>query len=596
MSTPFFEFVSFRKFAWLAGLATQSLALWFITAALLSISSFPPDSFHFFLSLPFTYWWGLMATLSLFANRSLLRGKARVLLELSSLFLLALYLLGLPSLTYEEPRILDSYQHAGNSLGLLNYGGWYQSPIWYVRQFPGAYTFFAQLISVAGLDPFFLVKFYTVGLSWLIVFFIYTIGKSFSREHAALASALFLGGIWFQLHVSPQSLELLPYLGIVYVVLKLVTDKPREKKWGLVAGLVVPGFVASHPETPLVTILAMTALLFVAFARSRKMLREILPSAGLFLLALFAWFIVWWGTVASETRNFVLDTIVVRALTDFSKITSGAPGIPSHPEYSYGVTITVEQATALAIWVLGLFLLLFFRRYVVRDSVFAGFFLAGISTIPVALFSKADVLQRSYLFALIPAALLAASLLERGSSLNVRGRSLSNLLKIALVTMVILFSLTMPVARYGIDPSEYVPASSLSASSVAAGLQNQSVLFLHPGEYGWRFYAALNGDVRGIRLEQANITERAGGFTKPTSTLDNFNLTATIADGTADYVVVSDYYQNLWILRFGSQSGAFLAQKQNFEMQIAVGSQDTQPFNLVYSTGTDRIYANTRAG
>lgn len=362
------------------------------------------------------------------------------------------------------------------------------------------------------------------------------------------------------------------------------------------AGITVPAFVVSHPETPLVTLLAVAGFLVLAFLRSKKMFRQLLSSMGLFLITLFAWFILWWGTIAGEAGRFVVNTVLVRAITSLSRITSGIPGLPAHPEFTYRVAITVEQGIAVTVWVFGLILLLFFRRFLARDSLFAGFFLAGISTIPVALFSKADVLQRSYLFALIPTVLLGTSLLAERSTLNFRGRSLSSVFKIALLIMVIAFSLVMPIARYGIDPGEYVPASSLYAANVAAGLQDHSVLFLRPGEYGWRFYAALYGDVRGPRLEQPNIEGRPGGFTKPTSTLDNFNLTMTPEDGTADYIVLIDFYENLWILRFGSESGTYLMQKDRFETEVSNGTSFSQPFNLVYNTGTDRIYSNANLG
>ena len=49
---------------------------------------------------------------------------------------------------------------------------------------------------------------------------------------------------------------------------------------------------------------------------------------------------------------------------------------------------------------------------------------------------------------------------------------------------------------------------------------------------------------------------------------------------------LSDYYLNLYVLRYGPRSSYFLNQRISFENQTSMN------FDLVYSTGTDRIYAH----
>jgi len=114
-------------------------------------------------------------------------------------------------------------------------------------------------------------------------------------------------------------------------------------------------------------------------------------------------------------------------------------------------------------------------------------------------------------------------------------------------------------------------------------------MFPHPGEYGWRFYAPLHGDLSAVRLEQKSIAGLPGGYVK-INTYAEFNLTFTQADNTSDYILVSNYYQNLYSLRFGSGSSLLVDLKTNFENQTAMN------FNLVYSTGTDRLYENRNLG
>src|SRR3989449_11740744 len=91
-----------------ASLATQAVSLWFITASTLRITIFTANSFYYYSHLPFTYWWGLAATLALFFTRSILRGRIKIGLDMGALFLLVFYLIGLPSFTYQYPRFLDT--------------------------------------------------------------------------------------------------------------------------------------------------------------------------------------------------------------------------------------------------------------------------------------------------------------------------------------------------------------------------------------------------------------------------------------------------------------------------------------------------------
>jgi hypothetical protein len=185
--------------------------------------------------------------------------------------------------------------------------------------------------------------------------------------------------------------------------------------------------------------------------------------------------------------------------------------------------------------------------------------------------------------------LLLASILERGNVLRIGALPTARLLGAGLILLMVFFSILMPIARYGGDSFDYLPQSSLLASNVAAGLASNSLMFPHPGEYGWRFYAPTRGDLTAVRLEQKNITGVPGGFVK-INTYSEFNLTFTRADNTSDYILVANYYQNVYVLRFGSASTLFLDQKMTFEAQTATN------FNLVYSTGTDRLYENRNLG
>jgi hypothetical protein len=529
----------------------------------------------------------------LFGVRGFVRERARTVLELSTLFLLCMYLFGLASFVFQNPWFLDTYQHEGNALALLNSGGWYNGPVWYVYQFPGTYTFFAELTAIAGIDPLQLMKYYPVGLSLVVAFLLYATVRSYSPKHALISSAFVLGGFWFQLHLSPQSLELIPYIGLLFLLIKIIEDKPHRRIWMLISIAITPVLVLDHPETPLVLSLGLTGFFVLQALFSPQRMRAIRTSFGSvgpsFLVLVIVTF-AWWTFIASGALSVVMSIVNGAIAAGIGGLTRSPQNIPLSPAPSYQLTILLQEGISAGVWLIGLSVLVFIRRFQAREYLLAGLLVAAVATIPVALFGNADVLQRSYLFALFPCGLLFASLLERGSILRLRGRSLAPILGKGLILIIICFSIAMPLTRYGLVSFSYLTESSLATSQVSAPLtSSHSLLLLHPGWYGWRYFAPFNGYEGALLLEQKNITGLPGGFVKINSESE-YNLTYSRADNTSDYVLIPDFFQNLYVLRFGSNSTSYIDQKIAFENNVSMN------FNLVYSTGTDRLYENRDLG
>jgi len=589
---PFYESIESEKLVLLAALLTQGIAMWFVTAAAVHVATFPPDSFYFLSRLPLSYWWGIAVTFAILATRTIFLGRVKTAVEVSSLLLLALYLIGLPSLVYENPRFLDTYFHEGNSIALLTSEKWVGSPVYYLRQFPGAFAYFAMLTSIAAVDPVALMKFYPIALAWLTVLFTYVIARRFAPHHAVLSSGLSVAGLWFQLHLSPQSLDLILYFGILFVFLRIIEDPTKRAAWIGMAVAVIPAFVGAHPTTPLIVALGLAGFLFLSLIVSKSVFLELLKVTGSLTIVFLSFLAFWWYTISNEVRTLVERTIFGRTLSELFQFSAIAPNVPQTPQYSYAFAIGLQQGVSIAIWLLGLFLLLFIRRFRQSQIFLAGLFVAAISAIPLALFGRIDVLQRNYLFSLFPASFLLAWILEKKPGFPLGWSVIYPVLRVGIVALLIVFAVVTPVTRYGADPFHYIPSSSLKASSVVAEVDDRSVLFIRPTEIGWRFFAPFNGSSSAARTQQANITGVPGGFLKSNSdaTLPDFNLTFTDSDRSADYIMISDYVRNLYVLRFGANSPLYEDAKSSFESEV------TMQFNLVYSTGTDRIYGNRHLG
>ncbi len=594
---PVYETIDSKSFLVILVLVTQAVSLWFVTASNVKITAFTANSFYYYSHLTFTYWWGLAATLALFFVRSVVPKGWRVPVDIGSLFLLVFYLIGLPAFTYQDPRFLDAYYHTGNSLDLLNYQGWLTSPNWYVHQFPGVFSFVGQLESVAGIDPFQLMRFYPLGIALVVVFQTYVIIGMYSERFASIASGVLVGGLWFQLHLSPQSLELVLYLGMIYLLVKLIEDEPRRRLWTLTGLVAIPVFVSSHPETPLAVSLGLVAFLVLCFLKSKQALKVQTRRMFFPILVLFAWVLFWWGLIAIDARALAESSVLSKALTGFLRLPLGVPtptsNVAAVPSYSYSLTILSEQGVSALVWGVGLAYFVLLRKFETRELFLGGLFLAAVSTIPIAVFGRADVLQRSYLFALFPFVILTAWLLERKAVLTLRGVDLSGMTKVVFLLMLVVFSVTIPLTRYGVDPVEYLPGSSLYSSNLAAGLaQQHSVLYFHPEEDGWRFFAGIDGAIREPKIAQNNLANKPGGYVKPSTdpTVPGFNLTYATADKTVNYIVLTGYSRTLYMLRFGPDAQYYIEAKNNYTDTVA------QNFNLVYSTGTDQVYANQELG
>src|SRR2546428_34994 len=75
---------------------------------------------------------------------------------------------------------------------------------------------------IPALYPFILMMYFVIGCSSFMIVFLSTIIRSHSAEYAAPAPGLFLGPLWFQLPLSPQALELILYLGILLLFVKMI--------------------------------------------------------------------------------------------------------------------------------------------------------------------------------------------------------------------------------------------------------------------------------------------------------------------------------------------------------------------------------------
>src|SRR5207245_11643150 len=185
-------------------------------------------------------------------------------------------------------------------------------------------------------------------------------------QYSSLGSAVLLCGLWFQLRVSPQSLELLLYLRILLLLVKIIDDEPRRKLSTTLAILSAPIFVASHPETPLAISLGMAGFLFLCLLKSRQIFNQQAGKMVLPFMALVGVVLIWWANIAVDARILVQTSIIDRVVEALLRGTAGSTAptasVAATPSYSYGLTVLAEQGISVIVWAVGLAFFTFFRN------------------------------------------------------------------------------------------------------------------------------------------------------------------------------------------------------------------------------------------
>src|SRR5207247_7194901 len=176
----------------------------------------------------------------------------------------------------------------------------------------GGIYFLCGLTSVAGIDSFQLMLYYPAVLSLIVAFFAYVIARTFGNRFSVIVAVVIMSGFWFQLHLSPQSLELIPYLGFMYLLLRMFEDKTHSRLLTLMLIASIPVFVFSHPETSLVMSLGTIGFLIlkpVISSGRLQVIRSNISNVGPFLVVLLGFVAVWWFGVATAALGLVLGIV-----------------------------------------------------------------------------------------------------------------------------------------------------------------------------------------------------------------------------------------------------------------------------------------------
>lgn len=208
--------------------------------------------------LPSYYWVGLTCIVSTLFLTTSTHFENREKTFLLQLFILSIYLYGLPSLIEENPYFYDSWLHTSGSVAITNQGSFHQSINYYAYDYPGFFIMGAIISMITAASPLSLAKFFPFVFIIPFVLISYTFLRNvLGKQHAKIPMIFLISGfLWVApKHYCPNSIGFVLFLLAFYLLFK----KKNLKEAALFL-LIVSVITITHPVSMLFLVIIAGSL------------------------------------------------------------------------------------------------------------------------------------------------------------------------------------------------------------------------------------------------------------------------------------------------------------------------------------------------
>lgn len=162
----------------------------------------------------------------------------------------------------------------------------------YAWDYPGSFVFHKVFVDVVGIEPLAYLYIYPAISCIIIVLLGYAIlSRLFNPRVAFLSLAIAMPGLhYIQLHASPHTLGALMML----TALLLLAVRGRAPNIIAVVFVLFAVTIVTHPQTPLLISIFLTAAIIVSLIRSRRIDLSWVLLAGILIFCFVGWF-VWYA-------------------------------------------------------------------------------------------------------------------------------------------------------------------------------------------------------------------------------------------------------------------------------------------------------------
>jgi hypothetical protein len=564
---------------WFAASLASSV-LWAKTITAVRITDVPPYALFYARTLPWFYWAGIScAVVALIVVLGRLIDATEAVKLLPSV-LLILYAFGTQRFVYENPLIDDAYLFAANVQSVGNLRSFSTPNLVYPNEYPGSYVLSLQFVRVMGISVISYVKMYPLIASAVFIFLVYVFARRFAPRYAFLAPASTVGVLWFQMHASPQSLDLIEYA--VLMILIAASAQPgryRSRVWLVLFLLVDLVMVASHPTTPPILIANMLAVIvaYQLWRRSGRVPRAV--TISVLIITTILW-VSWLTAQPGASTSFGSQVNLI--LTTISHVSS-APSALHHEQVAYLIAVIVQASTVAFVFGSGLIILILLRRSKITDRpdmpILGGTMLLAVALSPAIIFVESTYSLRPYLFSLIPWGALVAMFYSLRKYSHFRWPRIARVFKVLILVGIVFSIVAAPITRDAIDSFNYIPSSDFASASFANTHVSGTILIMSPFGREYLVSKSLQGGTSlfGV-MDDGRLFRLAGSSVLGTTTMD-FNYYRI---STYHAIVFSNNGYNVFVVRQGSTAVTKASE--------IVESTTSYNFNLVFSSSTCRIY------
>lgn len=466
------------------------LLLWILTIKTTHINGYSPDSLYYFKNLPLFYWIGIafifiVLILDIYFEKNL-GMKIGTCNDILLIMLAVLYLDGLTSFVYSNPRTLDTY---ATSVVIANITNKITlSDQMYYTQFQGSMWLFYIFSQCSKLSTFILSKYYPIYLMTMLSVFSYLCAKKICDKYYIFAPFVVLSLGWVsEYHLSPQSHALILNVVLFYLLILFLTKDSNYWAIILLMNITWLAICISHALTPILTLVALifmfgTIKLLERVDKNRNELNKNLSQKNNKIYELLYLYVIIFITYVLYQSSLVIDKITSVFKDIFHNLKYGdtlslvdrAITTPS-PSYIYGYKIRL-YITLLSI---SLALICFFVVYSIQKnrqsniyigSTYIGYFLFGIVLVGAGYNVYGS--DRSYMFSLTSYGIMCSILLNTNAYVNRYVEKIVPYFKIFIVFFTLISVVLLPITHNANDPYNFVSESESAGKNFCLKYQN----------------------------------------------------------------------------------------------------------------------------
>lgn len=489
--------------------------LWSVTVLSPQIYHFPPDPFYFVKQLPLTYWFGIAVLCSMFTLFIYQGGKEISSQELIAiviiLIFIAVYLFGLPSFIYSNPRYLDVYRYSFtvHQMAIGNLDSYPNLGSVYTTEFQGTTILFAMLEILTGIDTLVFAKYYPLYSILILASAVIITARLFSKRPVDLliAGVAYICLAWVQAyHLCPQSHALLLGSFILYLLVALFLSAPRSESYHTKLILLLIFWAAvciSHSLTPIILLTTMGILIFSTLiiylgryyspidfwsavgSDGNVPVRKVTHLAVLLVIVYLSYLLI--------SSDFLLDRIISTINHTISNLIEGntmavVDRNVEHPAPSYFICYTIRMLTSVSVMVAGVIGIVYtaIRQGMTKKTWLPGSLFFGLSTLGVYLIVAGYNTygsDRSYIFLLIPFSILVMFVLGTCGRETQNSSYYSTVVRYLFLAFIISQIILFPITKYSSDPYGFISESELSGDSFALNYVDYDYPFSTPHMY-----------------------------------------------------------------------------------------------------------------